>query len=70
MQGIVIAMSTTAKGIFFSIFFSMFSNLVYPSVSSLVSKMMPESKIGESLGALNGIKVCYYEHYLNNLNNL
>jgi hypothetical protein len=34
----------------------MIANLVYPSVSSLVSKMVSEEQQGEALGALNGIK--------------
>jgi MFS family permease len=34
----------------------MISNLVYPSVSSLVSKLVEEGEQGEALGALNGIK--------------
>ena len=34
----------------------MIANLVYPSVSSLVSKVVDEDAQGEALGALNGIK--------------
>jgi MFS family permease len=36
--------------------FSMLANLVYPSISSMVSKCVEESEQGEALGALNGIK--------------
>jgi hypothetical protein len=39
-----------------SILCSMFSNLVYPAVSSIVSKTVGEHEQGEALGALNGIK--------------
>jgi hypothetical protein len=42
--------------IFIAILFSMLSNLVYPAVSSLVSKLVEENKQGEAQGALNGIK--------------
>lgn len=56
MQCIVVAMGTTPGWIYFSVFFSMFANLFYPSVSSLVSKIVPEEQQGEALGALNGIK--------------
>ena len=55
-QCIVIAFSTSPTGIFFSVVFSMISNLVYPSISSLVSKVVVNNKQGEAQGALNGIK--------------
>ncbi len=55
-QCFVIAFSTDLTWIFVSILFSMISNLVYPSVSSLVSRTVSESQQGEALGALNGIK--------------
>jgi hypothetical protein len=42
--------------VFVSMLFSMLSNLVYPSISSLVSKVVQEDEQGEALGALNGIK--------------
>lgn len=56
MQCIVIALSSNVEMIFLSIGFSMLANLVYPSVSSLVSKLVDEEEQGEALGALNGIK--------------
>ena len=56
MQCIVVAVSTTPGMIFLSMLFSMLSNLVYPSISSLVSKVVEEGAVGEALGALNGIK--------------
>ena len=42
--------------VFVSMLFSMLGNLVYPSISSLVSKVVNEAEQGEALGALNGIK--------------
>jgi DHA1 family tetracycline resistance protein-like MFS transporter len=56
VQGLIITFSRTSEGIFFSVWFSLLSNLVYPSVSSLVSKTVGEHEQGEALGALNGIK--------------
>lgn len=56
IQTIIIALASTKKWIFISIIFSMLSNLVYPSISSLVSRLVEEEVLGEALGALNGIK--------------
>lgn len=56
LQCTVIAFSSSPTGIFFSVLFSMLSNLVYPSISSLVSKVVCEEEQGEAQGALNGIK--------------
>lgn len=56
MQCCIIAISSSPKWIYISILFSMLANLVYPSVSSLVSKVVSEESQGEALGALNGIK--------------
>lgn len=56
IQCIVVAFSTSSEAIFVSVVFSMFANLVYPSISSLVSKIVEEDMQGEALGALNGIK--------------
>jgi DHA1 family tetracycline resistance protein-like MFS transporter len=56
VQCAVVAFSTTPGMVFVSMMFSMLSNLVYPSVSSLVSKVVEEDGVGEALGALNGIK--------------
>ena len=55
-QCAVVAFSTEPTMIFVSVLFSMFANLVYPSVSSLVSKIVEGDMQGEALGALNGIK--------------
>lgn len=56
VQCVLVAFSTSSDMIFISILFSMIANLVYPSVSSLVSKIVDEDVQGEALGALNGIK--------------
>jgi MFS transporter, DHA1 family, tetracycline resistance protein len=55
-QCILVALSTSPFMIFISVLFSMLANLVYPSISSLVSKVVDERSQGEALGALNGIK--------------
>lgn len=55
-QTVMLALSTSQRMIFASILLSLLSNLVYPSVSSLVSKNVPEEAQGEVQGALNGIK--------------
>lgn len=56
LQCVTISLSTSPFWIFVSILFSMLANLVYPSISSLVSRIVTESEQGEALGALNGIK--------------
>ena len=56
MQCALIAVATTPGLIFASIALSLLSNLVYPAVSSLVSRNVPEKAQGEALGAINGVK--------------
>ena len=56
MQCALIAVATTPGLIFASIGLSLLSNLVYPAVSSLVSRNVPEKAQGEALGAINGVK--------------
>jgi DHA1 family tetracycline resistance protein-like MFS transporter len=56
VQCVVVALSSSSQWIFLSVLLSMLSNLVYPSISSLVSKLVDEELQGEALGALNGIK--------------
>lgn len=56
IQCAVVAFSSSSEWIFVSVVFSMISNLVYPSISSLVSRIVEEDEQGEALGALNGIK--------------
>ena len=55
-QCVLVAFSSSPVMIFVSVLFSMLANLVYPSISSLVSKVVDEESQGEALGALNGIK--------------
>jgi MFS transporter, DHA1 family, tetracycline resistance protein len=55
-QCITVAFASSPLWIFMSVLFSMLANLVYPSISSLVSKLVDEDVQGEALGALNGIK--------------
>ncbi len=56
-QCVTVAFSFSPTWIYISVLFSMLANLVYPSISSLVSKIVDEDRQGEALGALNGIKV-------------
>jgi DHA1 family tetracycline resistance protein-like MFS transporter len=65
MQCIVVAISTSPQWIFISVLFSMLANLVYPSVSSLVSKVVAEDMQGEALGSLNGIKALVSSYFMN-----
>ena len=51
-----VAVATGPRLIFASISFSLVSNLVYPAVSSYVSRLVPDKQIGEALGAINGVK--------------
>ena len=39
-----------------SVLLSLASNLVYPSLTSLVSASVPHQSVGETLGAINGVK--------------
>jgi len=55
-QCIVFGLATQASHIWLSIFFSLFSNLVYPALSSLVSASVPTEKQGEAQGAINGVR--------------
>jgi DHA1 family tetracycline resistance protein-like MFS transporter len=55
-QCATIAFASNIQMIFFSLLFSMLANLVYPSVSSLVVKVVGSHEQGEALGALNGVK--------------
>ena len=57
LQCVLVAFADGATAIISSVFLSMVANLVYPSVSSLVSRVVEEDRQGEAMGALNGIKV-------------
>lgn len=56
LQCIAIALARTPDLIWASIALSLLSNLVYPAVSSLVSRNVPPATQGEALGAINGVK--------------
>ncbi|KAG7356713.1 tetracycline resistance protein [Nitzschia inconspicua] len=56
LQCLVLGAATEAWQLFICVGFSMLGNLVYPSLSSLVSGTVPPESVGEALGAINGIK--------------
>lgn len=56
VQTLCVAFSTSSTAILAAVALSTLSNLVYPSLSSLISKIVQEDVQGEALGALNGIK--------------
>ena len=53
--------------LFLCVLVSMGSNLVYPSLTSLVSEAVGENMVGEALGAINGVKaltgMCHDERF-------
>eukprot|EP01040_Poterioochromonas_malhamensis_P005062 gene5062-5425_t len=55
IQAFLIAFASNIEWVYFSLLFSMLSNLVYPSICSLVTKVSGDRQ-GEALGSLNGIK--------------
>ena len=56
LQCVVAGLAWRVEHIWASIFLSLFSNLVYPSLSSLVSSYVPAAKQGEAQGAINGVR--------------
>jgi MFS transporter, DHA1 family, tetracycline resistance protein len=56
LQCLVLGAANEAWQLFICVGFSMLGNLVYPSLSSLVSGTVPPESVGEALGAINGIK--------------
>ena len=56
LQCINIAIASSVADIFFSLIFSFFANLVYPSISSLVSRSVTPARQGEAIGAMNGLR--------------
>jgi hypothetical protein len=56
LQCLVLGYATEPWQLFLCVGFSMLGNLVYPSLSSLVSGTVPPDSVGEALGAINGIK--------------
>eukprot|EP00541_Cyclophora_tenuis_P007033 CAMPEP_0116561460 /NCGR_PEP_ID=MMETSP0397-20121206/11597_1 /TAXON_ID=216820 /ORGANISM="Cyclophora tenuis, Strain ECT3854" /LENGTH=242 /DNA_ID=CAMNT_0004087609 /DNA_START=17 /DNA_END=742 /DNA_ORIENTATION=+ len=55
-QCIVLGFAFEGWHLFVCIIFSMVGNLVYPSLTSLVSASVEPEALGEALGAVNGIK--------------
>lgn len=56
LQCIVLGLAYEGWHLFVCILLSMVGNLVYPSLSSLVSSSVEPDAVGEALGAVNGIK--------------
>lgn len=56
MQCVCLGLAYEGWHLFVCIMFSMVGNLVYPSLSSLVSGSVEPEAVGEALGAVNGIK--------------
>ena len=56
IQCVVLGFAYESWHLFVCAFFSMLGNLVYPSLSSLVSGSVEPDAVGEALGAINGIK--------------
>ena len=56
LQCFVLGIAYEGWHLFICVAFSMLGNLVYPSLSSLVSGSVEPSMVGEALGAINGVK--------------
>eukprot|EP00980_Cylindrotheca_fusiformis_P016887 scaffold5114_cov67-Cylindrotheca_fusiformis.AAC.5 len=56
IQCIVLGGATKSWHLFVCVGFSLLGNLVYPSLSSLVSGIVEPESNGEALGAINGVK--------------
>jgi len=56
LQCVVLGLAYEGWHLFVCIIFSLVANLVYPSLSSLVSSSVEPDAVGEALGAVNGIK--------------
>ena len=56
LQCLVLGLANTTWELFICVGFSILGNLVYPSLSSLVSGTVQPEKVGEALGAINGVK--------------
>lgn len=56
IQCVVLGFAYEPWHLFVVAFFSLLGNLVYPSLSSLVSGSVEPESVGEALGAVNGIK--------------
>ena len=56
MQCTLLGFANQTYQLFLCVVFSTLANLVYPSLSSLVSNAVAPDAVGEALGAVNGIK--------------
>lgn len=56
IQCLVLGFAYEGWQLFICVLISMLANLVYPSLSSLVSSAVAPDMVGEALGAINGIK--------------
>jgi DHA1 family tetracycline resistance protein-like MFS transporter len=56
LQCIVLGVAFEGWQLFICVLLSMASNLVYPSLTSLVSTAVDPESVGEALGAINGVK--------------
>lgn len=56
LQCAVLALAYEGWHLFICVLISMISNLVYPSLTSLVSSAVAPEMVGEALGAVNGVK--------------
>mmetsp|Transcript_3130 Transcript_3130/g.6911 ORF Transcript_3130/g.6911 Transcript_3130/m.6911 type:complete len:624 (+) Transcript_3130:2-1873(+) len=56
LQCFVLGMANQSWQLFFCVGLSLLGNLVYPSLSSLISGIVEPENVGEALGAINGIK--------------
>jgi hypothetical protein len=55
-QCFVLGVATEPWHLFVCVGFSLLANLVYPSLSSLVTDLVEPTQVGEALGSLNGVK--------------
>jgi len=56
LQCLVLGIATQPWQLFICVGFSLLANLVYPSLTSLVTELVEPVKVGEALGSLNGVK--------------
>ena len=56
IQCVILGLAYEGWHLFACILFSMLGNLVYPSLTSLVSSSVEPRAVGEALGAINGLK--------------
>eukprot|EP00592_Proboscia_alata_P006180 CAMPEP_0194356812 /NCGR_PEP_ID=MMETSP0174-20130528/4389_1 /TAXON_ID=216777 /ORGANISM="Proboscia alata, Strain PI-D3" /LENGTH=431 /DNA_ID=CAMNT_0039126565 /DNA_START=812 /DNA_END=2104 /DNA_ORIENTATION=+ len=56
LQCAVLAFAFEGWQLFLCVFLSTMTNLVYPSLTSLISHVVADDAVGEALGAINGVK--------------